>query len=96
MKNVLRFTLMSVVCLTMFLSCEPVAKPKPSNKTDLNTIVLKNKSGIPMEFGTLVSVTTTNNWAQLWFVDEHQNIHKVSLSLPDYQLEDTVLVIKRN
>jgi len=96
MKNVFRSILVSVICFMIFLSCESVKKQKPLSKTDLNMIVLKNRSGIPKEFGTLVSVTTTDDWAQLWFVDEEHNIHKVSLSLPDYQLNDSVLVIPRN
>lgn len=96
MKSVFRSIFVSVICCIIFLSCEPLTKPQSSTKTDLNMIVLKNKSGIPREFGTLVSVTTTTDWAQLWFIDEEQTIRKVSLSFLDYQLNDTVLVITRN
>jgi len=96
MKYVLCSILALVICFIMFLSCEPLVKQKPVTKTDLKDIVLSNKSGIPKEFGTLVSVTTTEEWAQLWFVDEEQTIRKVSLHFLDYQLFDTVLVIPRN
>lgn len=97
MKNVLCSILLFVICFVIFISCEPVVTtPKPAIKTDLNLTILSNKSDIPKEYGTLVSVTTTENWAQLWFVDEEQTIYKVSLGLLDYQLNDTVLVIPRN
>jgi len=96
MKNVYLSIFVLVICFITFLSCEPLAKEKPGTKTVLKKIVLSNKSGIPKEYGTLVSVTTNAEWAQLWFVDEEQTIRKISLNFLDYQLDDTVLVILRN
>ena len=68
-------------------------------KGDLESVLLEDVSGIPAEYGTLISVTTHAQypaWSQLWFVDDNNTIRMVRVQFHDNNINKSVLVIPRN
>lgn len=68
-------------------------------KGELKSVLLENVDGIPMEYGTLISVTTHaqyEGWSQLWFVDDNNTIRMVRVQFHDNRISESVLVIPRN
>ena len=77
-------------------SCSRVQEPP---KGELKTIKLKKLDAIPIEYGTLVSVTANPEfprWAQLWFEDDDRVIRVVSVGFFDQRIRENVTVIPRD
>jgi len=81
-----------------FTSCESRIKelPEPGK---LEKIQLTDLSGIPLEYGKLINVTTHaayEGWSQLWFEDENNIIRMVRVQFHTNRIHERVLVIPRN
>jgi hypothetical protein len=84
--------------ITLLISCEKRIKefPEPGK---LEKIQLTDLSGIPLEYGKLINVTTHaayEGWSQLWFEDENNIIRMVRVQFHTNRINDMVLVIPRN
>ena len=82
----------------LIISCESKVKdlPEPGK---LEKIQLTDLSGIPLEYGKLINVTTHaayEGWSQLWFEDENQIIRMVRVQFHYNRIHEMVLVIPRN
>ena len=78
-------------------SCERISEPAPAPGA-LEKIELTDVSGIPAEYGVLVSVTTHaqyEGWSQLWFVDSSSTIRMVRVQFHTDRIHERVLVIPR-
>ena len=65
----------------------------------LEKIQLSDLSGIPLEYGKLINVTTHaayEGWSQLWFEDENNIIRMVRIQFHTNRIHERVLVIPRN
>ena len=72
MKKLL--TLFTILAIAVTMSCErlPEKKAAPPTKGDLQTIKISDLKGIPLEYGTLVAITTRGTdtgKVELWFED---------------------------
>ena len=98
MKKLLLLIVFITLTILLIISCRRVylVTPPPGK---LTKIQLKELNGIPLEYGTLISVTTHaqyEGWAQLWFVDSLQTIRMARVQFHANQIHDSVLVIPRN
>jgi hypothetical protein len=98
MKKLLLLLVFIALSILIIISCRKVQHPTiPAGK--LAKIQLSELTGIPLEYGTLISVTAHaqyEGWAQLWFVDSLQTIRMVRVQFHANQIHDSVLVIPRN
>ena len=65
----------------------------------LEKIQLTDLTGIPLEYGKLINVTTHasyEGWSQLWFEDENNIIRMVRVQFHNNRIHEMVLVITRN
>jgi len=89
--------LVPLMCISIFFtySCQRV--PAPSQTlTTTNLTSLKN---IPLEYGSLIAVTTHTQypgWAQLWFEDDDRNIHIIRVDSVNNILRKDVTIIPRD
>ena len=77
-----------------FISCESTVK-----LGKLEKIQLTDLTGIPLEYGKLINVTTHasyEGWSQLWFEDENSIIRMVRVQFNTNTIDKMVLVIPRN
>lgn len=94
------FQILFLLFISFYLitSCESKVKnlPEPGK---LEKIQLTDLSGIPLEYGKLINVTTHaayEGWSQLWFEDENQIIRMVRVQFHYNRIHESVLVIPRN
>ena len=99
MKKLLLLLLILVTSFILVnISCRKVQRPLPQ-PGQLNKVLLEDFTGIPKEYGNLVSVTAHaqyEGWAQLWFVDSLQTIRMVRVQFHYNRIHENVLVIPRN
>ncbi|OGB66064.1 MAG: hypothetical protein A2Y94_14835 [Caldithrix sp. RBG_13_44_9] len=99
MKKLLLLLLILVILIMLVsVSCRKVQRPTPQ-PGQLNKALLEDLTGIPLEYGTLISVTAHaqyEGWAQLWFVDSLQTIRMVRVQFHTNRIHENVLVIPRN
>ena len=99
MKKLL--TLFTILAIAVTMSCERLPEQKkvaPPTKGDLQTIKISDLKGIPLEYGTLVAITTRGTdtgKAELWFEDVNRTIRVVRVVLAYNSLGETVNVIPR-
>ncbi|MCK5033036.1 MAG: hypothetical protein KAS18_05360 [Calditrichia bacterium] len=65
----------------------------------LEKLQLTDLTGIPLEYGKLINVTTHaayEGWSQLWFEDENNIIRMVRVQFHMNRIHERVLVIPRN
>jgi len=99
MKKLL--TLFTILAIAVTMSCERLPEQKkaaPPTKGDLQTIKISDLKGIPLEYGTLVAITTQGigaGRAELWFEDANRTIRIVRVALAYNRLGETVSVIPR-
>jgi hypothetical protein len=98
MKRKFFFVSLIVFLMIAGISCRKVQRPLPQ-PGQLNKATLENLTGIPKEYGNLVSVTAHaqyEGWAQLWFVDSLQTIRMVRVQFHYNRIHENVLLIPRN
>lgn len=98
MKKKFFFVSLIVFLMIVGISCRKVQRPLPQ-PGQLNKVLLEDFTGIPKEYGNLVSVTAHaqyEGWAQLWFVDSLQTIRMVRVQFHYNRIHENVLVIPRN
>jgi len=81
-----------ILMVAIGLSCERTS-------TEFNMSVLSDLKSIPMEYGTLISVTTMTeypNWVQMWFQDSQGVIRMVRVQVLANLMHTDVKVITRN
>ena len=84
-----------IFVISLTLSCQRVT---PSTPGELETVKLSNLKGVPLEYGTLISVTAPagqSRWAHLWFADKDQTIRMVRIGFADNRVHEKVTVIPR-
>ena len=96
--NKILFSFLLLFSLAILISCEKRIKelPEPGK---LEKIQLTDLSGIPLEYGKLINVTTHasyEGWSQLWFEDDSSVIRMVRVDFHFHRIHNTVLVIPRN
>ena len=92
MKKIIIIGLVGVILILFSLSCEKIEVQ--SNIRGAVTL-----ESIPLEYGSLVSVTTdTNypNWAQLWFAGEDGIVKMVRVNWAQNIMMEKTLEIPRN
>lgn len=95
MKNLLILLIVVSLC-SASISCSRVEESVQGN---LQTVKLTKPDSIPIEYGSLVSVTANpqfSRWAQLWFVDDDETIRVVTVGYFDKIMQEKVTVIPRN
>jgi len=97
MKKLLLVLLVLFVSTFTLMSCTRIQEPV---KGALTKVKLKDLNAIPIEYGSLVSVTTHEaypGWAQLWFEDEDRTIRIVLIEFTEQRrVHENVTVIPRN
>ena len=91
-------TLLIFMMVFILCSCQRIEQ-RYAVKGELKSVLLENVNGIPVEYGTLISVTTHAQypgWSQLWFVDENNTIRMVRVQSLESLINESVLVIPRN
>jgi hypothetical protein len=82
----------------LVISCESRINER-SDLGKLEKLQLKDLSGIPLEYGKLINVTTHasyEGWSQLWFEDENNIIRMVRVQFHINRIHEMVLIIPRN
>ena len=82
----------------IIISCESRIKEMP-DPGKLEKLQLTDLTGIPLEYGKLINVTTHaayEGWSQLWFEDENNIIRMVRVQFHMNRIHERVLVIPRN
>jgi len=90
MKKLFTFFLLAIILIS--ISCQRIA-PRP--KSGLEMIKISDLKGIPLDYGSLISVTTranTPNWAELWFQDDGGTIRLARIRFPDGLSEDVTVI----
>ena len=85
-----------LILLLMVSSCQRVSSPPTVG--ELQELKLSNLKGIPLEYGSLISVTTHElwpGWAQLWFEDDDRTIRMVRIGFDNNKVHEQVLVIPK-
>ena len=96
MKKLLILLILLSLCSASLISCSRVEEYVQGN---LQTVKLTKPDSIPIEYGSLVSVTANpqfSRWAQLWFVDDDETIRVVTVGYFDKIMQEKVTVIPRN
>ena len=91
-------TLLLLMLLILVCSCRRIDQIS-AVQGELKKVLLEDITGIPSEYGTLISVTTHaqyEGWSQLWFVDSTNTIRMVRVQFHDNRINNSVLVIPRN
>ena len=90
--------LLVVVFLLTILSCTRLEAPAPPQGVPLSTEKLPALTSIPLEWGKLVSVTTTpiyEGFFQLWFQDENGKVRMVPFDIQNNRLISDAVVVPR-
>ena len=94
--NKIPYLFLAIIFVISFtLSCQRVTTSTPG---ELETIELSNLKGVPLEYGSLISVTAPSGrsrWAHLWFADKDQIIRMVRIGFADNRVHEKVTVIPR-
>ena len=91
MKKYFLILLMALVSITFLFSCQRVDEEYKFDETI-------EQKGIPLEYGSLVSVTPQAEWpgwAQLWFEDDNNTIRMVRIEFHKGEIEEGVRTISR-
>ena len=84
--------------LLILPSCQRLDQSSVTQKGELTVIELSDLNGIPLEYGSLISVTVSPEyprWAQLWFQDDSKTIRVVRVSWEENRINQDVLIIHR-
>lgn len=95
MKKLLLILLLLSLVTFPLISCSRVQEP---DKGALKTIKLKKLDSIPIEYGSLVSITANPEfprWAQLWFEDDDRTIRMVHIGFAENRVSEKVIIIPR-
>ena len=95
MKKLTILFLLILMPIFFTYSCQRVST---STEGKLKSIILSDLKGIPLEYGSLISVTTHASypgWAQLWFEDDDRTIRLVRIGFGEDRVHEKVLVIPR-
>jgi len=90
--------LLMVVFLFPIISCTRISEAPSQKAVQLGTEILPALDSIPLEWGKLVSVTTTQKYRdffQLWFQDENGKIRVAGFDIENRSLIPNVTVIPR-
>ena len=93
MKKYFLIFLMALVSITFLFSCQRI-----DETTELKYDETIEQKGIPLEYGSLVSVTAQAEWpgwAQLWFVDDNNTIRMVRIEFHKGEIPEGVRTISR-
>ena len=96
MKKISYLFLAFIFLSSLTLSCQRVSTT--SAPGELQTVDLSNLKGVPLEYGSLISVTAPAGqprWAHLWFADKNQTIRMVRIGFADNRVHEKVTVIPR-
>jgi hypothetical protein len=90
------FVLILLISISISFSCRRIS---PVSEGELKRINVQDLKGIPTEFGSLISVTTTAaaapGWAQLWFEDDEKTIRMVRIKYTENRIAEDVIIIPR-
>ena len=78
-------------CSFIIISCESRMKEKPGELGNLEKTQLTDLTGIPLEYGKLINVTTHasyEGWSQLWFEDENNIIRMVRVQFHNNRINE--------
>ena len=95
MKKLMIYLLLILIFVPFSFSCERATTMKEG---ELSSIELSNLKGIPLEYGTLISVTTHAaypGWAQLWFEDGNKTIRMVRIGFDSKRVNEKIINIPR-
>lgn len=101
MKKLITGIVVTFISLFVFQSCTRII-PEGANvhvPGKVKTIQLSNVEGIPMEFGSLISVIPDSREPKLsvlWFEDQEGTIRSVRVAIHNNRIRPTVLVFPRN
>lgn len=87
-----------VLSLVFVLSCARLEEEQVSESPSLGTQPLPAPDSVPLEWGKMVSVTTTpvyREWFQLWFQDESGQVRIVAYNVVTRQLHPNCRLIPR-
>ena len=84
-----------VLLVLIFLNFSCV-KLEEKRQTGIISEKLPQTDSIPLAWGKLISVSTVQNWAQLWFQDEEGNIRMIPYNVPQNRLLSEAKVIRRS
>ena len=93
MKKYFLVLFMALVSITFLFSCQRI-----DETTELIFDETIEQKGIPLEYGSLVSVTAQAEWpgwAQLWFVDDNNTIRMVRIEFHKGEIQEGVRTISR-
>ena len=94
--NKIPYLFLAIIIVSSFiLSCERVTTSTPG---ELQTVKLSNLKGVPLAYGSLISVTAPSGqsrWAHLWFADKDQTIRMVRVGFADNRVHEKATVIPR-
>lgn len=94
MKSLTLLFFVVVFIVSVTISCERI--PPSSKAFDLNETELVNLESIPLKFGKLVTVTSSQpGIAHFWFEDEQQTIRRVQVNYGKDYVVKYVTVISR-
>jgi hypothetical protein len=89
------FILIIIISISIGFSCQRIS---PITEGELKRINVPDLRGIPIEFGSLIAVTTVAapGWAQLWFEDDDKTIRIVRIKYTENRIAEDVIIIPRN
>ena len=93
MKKYSLLVLIALVSIVFLFSCQRVDESK-----ELKFDETIRQEGIPLEYGSLVAVTTQTDWpgwAQLWFEDEDHTIRMIRVEFHKGIISEGVRTIQR-
>ncbi len=96
MQKTFILILLTISLTSITLSCQRIST---AEKGELKTTELANPKEIPLEYGSLISVTTHAaypGWAHLWFEDDDRTIRIVRVGTADNRLHEKTTIIPRN
>lgn len=91
--------IMFLLLLVFLLSICQRIPGESTSAVKLESLKIKNLTGIPSEYGPLFAVTANGahpGWAQLWFLDNQGTIRMVRLDFHNYTLAGNAIAIPRN
>jgi hypothetical protein len=94
MRKLVIFALVILIISSVGFFCERTVP----DRVNLENIQLSNLKGIPLEYGSLISVTNITEyqgWVLLWFESEDKTIRLVGLDYKNNRVGETVTIIPR-
>ena len=93
MKRLFILFVLIFISIPISFSCQRVSDIETG---ELKTVNIPNLKGIPMAYGSLISVTSgPSGNSQLWFQDDNGTVRRVAIRLINNMLYQTVTVIPR-